>query len=153
MEPDEGSADYGEATPESMHHDRFGIRQYPILHCRGGVPVQYVPQNTRGPVHRLGMTLHGAWKTFGGLRDYRITVDERDLAIRTYSDGRIKITLDDRDVYVEKRRVVTRKGVKSVVVDYVYDEAVVQVEADLDLQERLAAARQGINTNPTVTGT
>lgn len=103
------SVDYGAVTPADL--DRFGTNQAFTVTDRETRRALIVTSAT-APVKKLGLTLRGAWKTFGGLRDYALEIDERALHVRTYSDGRVKITLDGLDVYTEQISIRTVKGVK-----------------------------------------
>lgn len=127
------SVDYGAVTPADL--DRFGTNQAFTVTDRETRRALIVTSAT-APVKKLGLTLLGAWKTFGGLRDYALEIDERALHVRTYSDGRVKITLDGLDVYTEQISIRTVKGIKERLVrarqvgDEVQDWALRELHAE-----------------------
>lgn len=127
------SVDYGAVTPADL--DRFGTNQAFTVTDRETRRALIVTSAT-APVKKLGLTLRGAWKTFGGLRDYALEIDERALHVRTYSDGRVKITLDGLDVYTEQISIRTVKGIKERLVrarqvgDEVQDWALRELHAE-----------------------
>lgn len=106
--PDEVVADYGELGPE--HFDRFGVRHYVDVDGR-----TFMDADPRGPVRRMGLKLISWFKTNAvhATERYVMTIDDRRvLEIRSHVDGRLKIFLDNRQIYAENVKMVTRKGQK-----------------------------------------
>jgi len=135
--------DYGEQGPE--HFDRFGIRHYAHVYSRHRNSI-FVDANLHGIVKRLGLTLRGWSKRYYNVHHYYLDVHGRNLEIRSYSDGRIKLFLDDQPVYTENTKVVLRHGVRYREVAVWQDPAVDDEEnrrvAEEERQARLAVARE-----------
>jgi len=128
------SVDYGELTPETL--DRFGTEQrYQVFGVNGEDIVNHhvVPERTNSMVKRLGLALRG-WSShrYHGYCNYFLGVHERDLEIRRFVDGRIKLFLDGRPVYTENIRVVTRQGQKYREIEEWYDPEVAKIEQEAD---------------------
>ena len=98
-------ADYGTQGPE--HFDRFGVRHYVRISGRRRYQ-EFVDVDIRGKIKRLGLTLVGWQQRYYNVEHYHLDVNGRPLEIRSYADGRIKLFLDEQEVYAENIAVVTR---------------------------------------------
>ena len=137
------SADYGEQTPQ--HFDRFGVRHH--VRLDDGLRTRvFLDANPRGIVQRLGLTLSGWARRWPGMEVFALQVRGRDLEIRSYSDGRIKLFLDGEPVYTENTKVVTRQWVKHHEIERWYTPRVEQAEAEDERQTRLDAVRERLRT-------
>lgn len=140
-------ADYGEGTPE--HFDRFGVRHF-VRYAVNGRARDFVDTNPTAPITRLKLTLQSWWRGWPGMQTFRLDLDGRFMEIRLYSDGRVKIILDDDTIYAETNKVVTRHGEKHRVVSKWYDPAPAAEEHERSLEEareaRLAAVREMLET-------
>jgi hypothetical protein len=125
--------DYGERTP--MDFDRFGVRMH--VRVNDGRHIrEFTDANPRGIVKRLGLTLSGWAKRWPGMEVFELQIWGRNLEIRSYSDGRIKLFLDAAPVYTENIKIVTRHGIKHREVQQWYDPAVAEQEADDERERR-----------------
>lgn len=129
--------EYGAATPETIAADRFGVYQ------RYRVAQRYRWEEweatlLRGVVKRLGLRLYG-WgrQRASGAETYHLTVNDREVEIRSYTDGRIMLRLDGQLVFCERTKWLTRGGVKHKVVE---PQRVGQDHEDWELQKLHAEA-------------
>lgn len=103
----ETEADYGEQGPEDF--DRFGARHYVHIHARRRNQL-FVDVDAHGVIKRLGLTLRSWRRKYYNVEHYHLDVNGRPLEIRSYSDGRIKLLLDEQEVYAENIAMVLRHG-------------------------------------------
>jgi hypothetical protein len=132
-------ADYGEQTPE--HFDRFGVRHF-VRYTVNHRARDFVDTNPSAPVTRFKLTLQQWWRSWPGLQTFRLDLDGRPMEIRIYSDGRVKIILDDDVIYAEKNKVVTRNWVKHREVAKWRTDRVEQEEAAEQAEKRAEEAEE-----------
>jgi hypothetical protein len=102
-----------------------------------------VPQRTDAVITRLGLKVLG-WMSspFHGTHSYRLDVHGRALHILHSADGRIKLTLDGRDVYRERKKTRhTREGERIDEVVEEYDQEQIREQHEEERAARLAAVR------------
>jgi len=98
--------DYGCETPESI--DRYGTEQtYRVFGVNGGETVLHTVTPVRDDtvLGRLGLRIM-AWMHLrhAGVSTYHLDIHGRKLEIRHHGDGRIKLTLDGKQAYFEKKK-------------------------------------------------
>lgn len=103
---------YGEETPQTI--DRFGTEQtYRVWAVNGNLCQNHriEPVRTNGVVQRMGLRIKGWGRSvYHGLHNYDLDIHGRQLHIRHYSDGRIRLHLDGEQIYFEKKKITTRNG-------------------------------------------
>lgn len=129
--------EYGAATPQTIAEDRFGLHQR-YRSRRTYRWEDWEAAIVGGVVTRLGLRLHG-WgrQRASGAERYHLTVNDREVEIRSYVDGRIMLRLDGDLVFSERTKWLTRDGVRHKVVEPQRDG---QVRQDRALEQIHAQA-------------
>jgi hypothetical protein len=152
--------DYGELTPELAAADRFGDHQNYRLRTRRGRLRHVLPGDVYSPIKRLGLVLK-SWtrNSWGRSEWFDLSINGRQLHVRSYSDHRLRIWLDDEEIYGEHLRTITaedrregrRKAMgwrKSYASNWLVEQQA-QAEQEIEnVRDRLNQRRQQINNNP-----
>lgn len=148
--------DYGEATPQSIAGDRFGAWQDYRLRSRRKPFRHVIPGDLRAPIKRLSMVWRDWSQHFSGSEHHFFTVDGRELEIRSYTDGRIKIFLDNDEhpIYAENVVPIYEHGVptrryrirKTYADNFVAEQYAVADRRIEEVRAEMEARRQKINT-------
>ncbi len=102
--------DYGTATPEGF--DRFGTNQiWEVRDTRDRYSLTVT--NPSGRIKRLGLQLlHWTRHRYHQTETYHLDINGRELEIRSNTDGRIQLVLDNAPVYTEHVKTVTRNWIR-----------------------------------------